>query len=291
MTAPNLTDYFTPSVAEEVIELLQRYGDKALIVAGGTFVHGLEARGLLAEVRALIDIQKLKLNGVTTSDDLVEIGATTTLSEVGASALIAQNPVYGGILDVLRYPPAQIKNTGTIGGCVCASAPLYDLPAVLLALDASVSARGASGQRVIALADFFTGLFENALSADEFVSEIQLPKSSGDTASAFLKLETNANDLAIINVAVRLTRDDDGRCHDTRVVIGGGVGETYQRATSVETKLNGAPATNTTFTVAAAAVTEDVEAISDHRGSASYRMHIAQVFIGRALALALQRLN
>jgi carbon-monoxide dehydrogenase medium subunit len=277
VTLPDLSDYFIPEQQSELLELLQRFGENAMIVAGGTFVHGLEARGLLSEVRALIDIGRLGLNGIAADSSGVVLGATTTLAELGA------------LQDALGYPPVQIRNVGTVGGCLAASAPLYDVPGTLLALDGTVRAIGANGAREIALTDFFTGLFENALQPDEFITEIRLPVQPAGTASAFLKLETNANDLAIINVAVRFTLDDAGVCQESRVVIGGGIGERYVRAGTAEAELNGAKPGADLFEVAAAAVATDIDPITDHRGSEAYRRHMAVVYTRRALGHALER--
>ena len=291
MAIPNLTDYFTPEKPGEVIELLQRFGDDAMIVAGGTFVHGLEARGLLSQVEALIDIQKLGLSGVSDDGARISLGAATNFATLAATDFVQNDPAFGAVKDALQYPPAQIRNVGTIGGCVCASAPLYDVPATLLALDGSVTAQGPGGTREIALSEFFVGLFENALANDEFITELGIPKPAANTSSAFLKLETNANDLAILNVAVRFTRDGSGNCQDARIIVGGGVGETYARAGSAEAALNGAPAAAESFAAAAEAVAGDITTVDDHRGSAAYRTHIAKVYTQRALTTALERLG
>jgi carbon-monoxide dehydrogenase medium subunit len=291
MALPNINDYFVPESHQEAVDLLKRFGENAMIVAGGTFVHGLEARGVLADVEALVDIGRLGLGGITVNDAGVTLGATTVFAELEAHEAVQTDPALGAIKDALTYPPQQIRNVGTVGGCICASAPLYDMPCALLALDGRAIAVGEGGEREIALADFFTGLFENALTDTELLTEVVLPAAAPNTASAFLKLETNANDLAILNVAVRLTVDDSGACQDTRVIVGGGVGETYARATGTESKLNGAPASADTFAAAAETVGDEIDAVDDHRGSAAYRNHIAKVFTRRALGTALERLG
>ncbi|MDJ0928289.1 MAG: FAD binding domain-containing protein, partial [Gammaproteobacteria bacterium] len=154
-----------------------------------------------------------------------------------------------------------------------------------------VRTEGSGGSREIALADFFTGLFENALHQDELLTEVVLPAAANKTASAFLKLETNANDLAIMNLAVRLTVDGNGNCADTRIWVGGGVGETYARGVSAEAVLNGSTAEAASFAAAADAIGNDIETVSDHRASAAYRAHIAKVYTRRCLATALERLG
>ena len=221
----------------------------------------------------------------------LSLKALTTLAEVEAEQLISRNPALACIGDALRYPPRQILNVGTVGGCVAAAAPLYDLPAAFLALDGQVQTSLAGQQRTIPLDDFFVGLFESALQRGEIITAVDLPAPAARTASAFLKLETNANDLSILNVAVRLTLDKDGRCADSRIILGGGVGETYVRATRAEAALRGQAASETSFAAAAAAVIDDFEAVEDHRASAAYRRHIAQVYVRRALATALARLG
>jgi carbon-monoxide dehydrogenase medium subunit len=291
MALPNINDYFVPGTRQEALALMKKFGDGAMLVAGGTFVHGLEVRGVLEDVQALIDIGQLDLDGIRTDGDRLVIGATTTFATLQAHPQIAAAPVYGAICDALRYPPAQIRNVGTVGGCIAASAPLYDLPCALSALDARLHIDGGQGARQVGLDEFFTGLFENVLGSDELLTEIELPNAPANTASAFLKLETNANDLAILNLAVRLTVDDAGRCAEARIFVGGGVGETYARAVSAETVLNGSPAEAASFAAASEAVGNDIQPVDDHRASAAYRAHIAKVYTRRCLATALERLG
>lgn len=291
MTLPDLSDYFVPAKESELIDLLGRFGERAMIVAGGTFVHGLEARGLLSEVEALIDIGRLGLGEIAMNAAGVTLGATTTLAELRRADFVQQDPAFGALRDALDYPPVQIRNVGTVGGCLAASAPLYDVPAALLSLDGAACVRGGGGKRDIELNGFFVGLFENALRPDEFIAKLTIPKPAAGTAGAFLKLETNANDLAIINVAVRITLDDSDRCADSRIVIGGGVGECYVRAAGAEAALDGEKAGDELFAAAAAAVAQDIEPVTDQRGSAAYRRHMAVVYTRRALERALGRIR
>ncbi|UCG73945.1 MAG: FAD binding domain-containing protein [Chromatiales bacterium] len=291
MALPNIQDYYVPGTRQEAVELLGKFGENAMLVAGGTFVHGLEVRGVLGEIEALIDIGQLGLAGIRSEDGKLVVGATTNFGEIQAHADIASAPHYAAIIDALTYPPAQIINVGTIGGCIAASAPLYDLPCALSALDASLRINGGNGAREVALGEFFTGLFENVLASNELITEVVLPAAPANTASAFLKLETNANDLAIVNLAVRLTVDSAGNCADTRVYVGGGIGESYARAVSAEAVLNGAPAEAASFDAASEAVVNDIEPVDDHRASAAYRAHIVKVYTRRCLATALERLG
>jgi CO/xanthine dehydrogenase FAD-binding subunit len=198
-----------------------------LVLAGGTFLHGLEARGLLSDVEELIDIRRAGLDGIYDDDRSLLIGATVTFSQLQSLASVQGASWLAGLRDALDYPPVQIRNTATIGGCVSASCPFFDVPTALLALGAVVTAKGGeAGERQLALSAFLAGLFVNSLEPGELVTAVTIPKSAGNGASAFIKLEGNANDLAIVNAAVYLSIDSEKTCIEARVALGGGVAET-----------------------------------------------------------------
>jgi carbon-monoxide dehydrogenase medium subunit len=281
-------EFHLPDSESEVVDLLQRYGEDALLVGGGTFLHGLEARGLLAGVRALIDLQRAGLSGVRAESDGLQIGATATLRTLEDA--LDGSPWLGAVGDALRHPSSQIKNVATVGGSVAAACPFFDPPVAFEALDAEVVALGRGGSRVLPLPEFFTGLFKNALEVGELVTELRLPAAPDGSASGFERLQTNANDLAIISAAVRVTRGEDGTCREARVVVGGGL-ERPVRARSAERALTGSELTGEALRAAAEAVAEDVEPWSDHRASGPYRKAMAKVMVRRALARAVKRLS
>ncbi len=290
MSLSNANEYFTPSSNEQVLELLDRYGDGALIVAGGSFVHGLEARGLLLGIEALIDLRNLQLKEISSESDGLTIGAMVSFTQLQQLEEVQTSAALGAVWDALQYPPLQIKNVATVGGNIAAACPYFDLPTALLALDAEVRVQAPGGPRTLSLPDMLVGLFQNALEANEFVAALFLPRQPARTASAFIKLETNANDLAIVNVAVRISLDSAGVCQQARVVIGGGVAETPVRALATENLLQGATLSAEVLQQAAAAVHTDVQPMSDHRASAAYRSAMAQTLTQRALRRALDRL-
>ena len=273
-----------------MVQLLQQHEDSALIVAGGTFLHGLASRGLLTGIEALIDIQGLGLDHIAVDPDNVVIGATTRLAQLEASEPIQRDAWLGAVKDAIAYPPVQIMNSATVGGSVASACPLFDLPTGFLALDGVVQAYGPDGSRDIPLEAFFSGLFENSLAPDEFVTAISLPQPPPNSASAFIKLETNANDLAIVNVAVALTLEGSGSCGQPRVFVGGGTGETPVRAGSAEQLLAGARVDEDVIGAAAAAAQTDVDPISDHRASRAYRSAMVKVLTEKALHKAMARL-
>lgn len=291
MALTEIKQYFRPESPREVVELLRKYGSGARVLGGGTFLHGLAARGLGLQLDALIDLQGAGLSYVKAEPDSLVIGSATTLAALAAADPIRQNMEYAAVADALRCPPAQIRNISTVGGCLAAASPLFDLPVALLALNASVHALGWRGEREIALQEFFLDYFESALKLDELLAEVRIPTLPPKSASAFLKLETNACDLALLNVAVCLTVSDTGTCQEARVIVGGGVGKVPVRAASCERVLVGKHITPGLVMDAGEAVTSDVRPVSDHRASAKYRAALAKVFVRRTLGRALERLG
>jgi len=284
-------EYLSPRSKEQVLELLQQHGDGALIVAGGSFVRGLDARNLLSEIDVMIDLRHLGLNTVASGSDGLSIGAMVTFTELQKRKEIQDSAAFGAIRDALTYPPVQIRNVATVGGNIAAACPYFDLPTALMSLDASVHAYGPGGSRTIALRDFFASLFQSTLEHSEFVTGISLPKLPERSASAFLKLESNANDLAIVNVAARVSLDASGLCREARVVVGGGAAQTPVRSAGAEKALLGKKMSDDVIGAASAAVKADLEPMSDHRGSAAYRSYMAQILTGRALRRAVAGLN
>lgn len=291
MSLTSVKEYFSPEGKDRALELLGTYGDAALIVAGGTFVHGLDARDLLVGIEALIDIRNLGLDQINRSDAGLEIGAMVTFKALQELPEVRQDPALGAVQDALKYPPLQIRNVATVGGNIASACPYFDLPTASMALGAVIRALGPNGQRDIDAQDFSAGLFQNTLESSEFVSSVLIPKHPPRSGSAFIKFETNANDLAIVNVATRVTLDDSGRCTDAGIVVGGGVAEIPVRATAAENELQGKPLSDEVIAQAASAAQSELDPMSDHRASAAYRSLLAKVLTERALKKAIARLD
>jgi len=291
MALVKLKEFCVPDTPEQVDACVDKYGENALILAGGSFIHGLEARGLLSEVEALIDIRKLGFAGVAATAEGLRIGAMTTFAQLEQAPGLGRAPWLGALKDALTYPPMQIKNAATVGGCLAAACPFFDIPTALLALDCKLSTSKAGSKREMDLADLFSGLFENSLAPGELIAEVKLNKPAGRAASAFIKLEGTANDLAIVNAAAFIAVDGAGQCQSARVTLGGGVGDNAVRSTSAEKVLLGQKLTEELLQRAADAVEQDIQPMADHRASAAYRLAMAKVFTKRALSQALSRLN
>ena len=230
----------------------------------------------LAAPEVIIDLGGLRdLSYVTDQGSYVAIGALTRHHDVENSELLGREvPLLAHAAGQVGDP--QIRHRGTIGGSIAHADPASDLPAVLLALDATIVARGADGEREIGIGEFFQGLFETALEPDELLTEIRVPKpASGDGGSwSFQKFTQRAIDWAIVGCAVQ-----DG--HVALVNMGG----TPLRAVATEAAL----ARGASPAEAAAHAAEGTSAADDIRATRAYREHLARVLVSRALTEASSR--
>jgi carbon-monoxide dehydrogenase medium subunit len=210
------------------------------------------------------------LSYVRDAGDHIAIGALTRHRDVETSDVLARE------CGVLRAVAAQVgdnqvRHRGTIGGSVAHGDPASDLPAALLALDATFVVQGKRGTREIAASEFFRGFLETALAPDELLREIRVPKTGAD-GFAFEKFNRRAQDFATVGVVAART---NGATHVGLV----NMGSTPLRATAVEQALaQGASAAD-----AAAHAADGTEPGSDLNASAEYRGHLARVLVRRAL--------
>lgn len=290
MALTKLKGYYQPESTKEASKLLFQYQDSAMLVGGGTFIHGLVARGLITDVDYLIDLTRLPINDIAREKKYLSIGATARFTDIESHADIVGNKLYAAISDAMAYPPPQVKNAATMGGCLGSACPFLDSPIALLALDATVIVAGRRFIREINIEDLFVSLFSCSLKPGEFITEVRVPEQPVNTASAFFKLETNANDLAILNSASRLTINNNV-IQNPRIFVGGGVGETPVRCSQAERVLEGKALSMDLIEQASLVAMENIEPLSDHRASAGYRKTMTNVFVKRSLLKSIERLG
>ena len=278
---PASFEYERAGSLDEALSLLAAGGDDARPLAGGHSLLPL-MRLRLARPSLLVDIGGLdELRGVRADGDSVEIGALTTHHELaGASELSGGSGLIAKVAEGIGDP--QVRHRGTIGGSVAHADPASDLPAALLALDAEVSVAGGGGTRSIAAADFFVGPFMSAMDAGEIVTGVRVPRMDG-WGSAYRKFQRRAQDWAIVGVAAVVDWGESG-------IAGARIGLTNMsgtplRAGAVEAALAGA-SEKAEIMAAAAKVSELDAPPADENASSEYRLHLAQVLIGRAVAEA-----
>ena len=174
----------------------------------------------------------------------------------------------------------QVRHRGTIGGSLAYGDPASDLPAVLLALDGEIDITSSGGVRTVAAADFFHGVFETAVGAEELVTEVRVPKLSGDHVWSYVKFRRRAQDWATVGVAAVARRSNGGV--DAPAISLVSMGATPLRAGAAEAAWNAGEDPG-------AVAAEGTDPPSDTNGSADYRRHLVQVLVRRAVEEAGRR--
>lgn len=269
---PAAFDYVRPGSIEEALAALADPDAKAL-AGGHSLIPALKVR--LARPSVLVDLRDLDLRGVAIDEAAVTIGALTTYGEAaralaGVSGVDALREAIGSVGDL------QIRNAGTIGGCIAHADPASDVAAAVLALGARLTAQSPAGTREIAADDLFLGPFTTALAAQELITEITIPRGGG---SAYASVEDLASGYPLAGAAVRLARagESDGSC---RVALTGALGAP-SRLPSVEALIEreGVEADLSAALSALELATDDV----------AYRRHLVEVVVRRAAARAVER--
>jgi carbon-monoxide dehydrogenase medium subunit len=277
-------DYVRATSVDDAIRLLHEHGDDAKLLAGGhSLIPMMKLR--LAAPAVLIDIAGIpQLDAISASGSRITIGALAKHAALAASDDLKQRaPVLWDAANDLGDP--QVRNRGTIGGASAHGDPSADYPAVLQALEATLTLTGKSGTRELSAADFFRGMFETALASNEVLTQISFGAAPN---SAYVKYHHPASHYAVVGAAVVLTLEG-GTIASARVAITG-LGDAAFRARGVETALQGVKVTDADAVRAAcASAARGVSARADTFASASYRSAMADVFAARAVTKAATR--
>lgn len=280
---PASFEYEIAGSVGHALELLTAHGAEAKVLAGGhSLVPLMKLR--LATPSVVIDVGRLRdLAYAREEGDEIAIGALTTHRQVARDPILTRqcgliSRVASTIGDV------QVRSRGTIGGSVAHADPAADLPAALLALDATIVARGPSGERRIAASDFFQSFLTTALADDELLTEIRVPKLAG-SGWHYEKFVKRSTDWAIVGCAVVVDRTD-GTIDRARVALCN-MGSAPMRASGVEGALAGA-ATDAQIADAAQLAADGTEPPADLNATSEYRRHLARVLTRRAVVAALR---
>jgi carbon-monoxide dehydrogenase medium subunit len=280
---PAKFDYVRPGSLDEAVRVLADGGDDAKVIAGGQSLLPL-LRLRLAYPDLLVDLAGLaELRGVSDAGDSLLIGARTTHYQLIHDPLVAE---HCGLLAQATSTVADpaIRHRGTLGGALVHADPAGDLPAVALALEATLVARGPGGEREIAAADFFVDYLTTSLEPDEILTGIRVPKLGPGWGYRYEKFHRTAQSWATVGVAA-LVRRSNGSVAEARIGLTN-MGPTPVRASAAESAVAGAQASREALRSAAAAAAEGTEPPADLHGAPDYRRHLARVLTGRALAAA-----
>jgi carbon-monoxide dehydrogenase medium subunit len=267
------------------LELLGAQGDRAKVLSGGqSLMPAMNLRLISPEL--IVDIGELaELRGIAVRDDVLNIGALTRHVELQRSPEVAAHaPLLTEAVTHVAHP--AIRNRGTLGGSLAHADPASELPACMVALNATIVVRGAKGERRIAAVDFFKGIYETGLSPDELLISVELPVRRKDSAHFFDEFARRHGDYAIAGLAARAIMDD-GLFIDLRLAFFA-VGDRPVLAKAVR-GLTNVLITPAVLSEASAALGRELDPQDDQQASAPMRRHLAQVLMRRCVAKLLDR--
>ncbi len=272
-------DYVRASSIEEAISLKGANDESSVLAGGHSLIPAMKLR--LSTPQKLIDISRLdQLKNISNSGSFISIGALCTHKQCAESDVIKNNcPALSDAASVIGDP--HVRNKGTIGGALAHSDPQADYPGAILALNATMVAKGPSGERTIAADDYFTGLWETALGEGELLTEIRIPMNSINANSCYVKFPQPASRYPYVGCGVALN-SSGGTCSDIRVGFSG-VGEWAFRDTGIEAALKGQHLNESSIASATDKAAEGQAVLSDHFVSEEYRRAMAKVFAKRAI--------
>ena len=279
--------FIEPATIEEACQRLadDPWGVKA--VAGGTAVVLMMRQGLLMP-DSLISIRHLPgLHGIERTDEVVRIGATTTLAEVAAAPVVRSAlPSLAHACAVVGNP--RIRNAATLGGNVAEADYASDPPAALASLGARVHVRGPSGTRTLGVPEVIRGFYETSLNDGELITHIDVPLPRAPRGAVYLKYRSRSSeDRACVGVAARVDFAGDS-VQDLDVVVAA-VASTLQRVPQALERAVGTPLAAGTIEDVASAYAEAINPMEDGRGSSWYRRRMIRVFVRRGLEQARQQ--
>jgi aerobic carbon-monoxide dehydrogenase medium subunit len=279
---PSKFQYHAPTTVAEAARLLVEYGDDVKVLAGGqSLVPMMSLR--LSSIGHLVDLNRIDgMNTIRRVDGALRVGALVRQAvaehDVGVAADV---PLLAKSLPHIGH--FQIRNRGTVGGSIAHADPASELPAVTLALDATIEATGPNGTRFIPAGDFFVGYWQTTLDPDEILTAVHFPVWTGRCGFAVEEVARRHGDFAICGAVCGVEVAGD---HITRAAIGlFGVAGTPVRASAAEAALIAGGASTDLADIARLA-TEDLDPAGDIHATGAYRKQVAAVVVRRALAAA-----
>jgi carbon-monoxide dehydrogenase medium subunit len=268
-------DYEVAESVEHAVSLLGEREDAKLLAGGHSLLPVLRLR--FARPALLVDLGRVDgLSYVRDGGDTIAIGALTRHHDVHGAPLLQEHcPLVSYTAGLIGDP--QVRHRGTIGGSLAHGDPASDLPAVLLALDGEVDVVGPQGTRTIPAAELFRGPFETALAPQEVMTEVRVPKLTGDHGWSYLKFRRRAADWATVGAVVVVK--GNGSIEEAAVGLVS-MGATPLRARATEQALLAGESDP------AALADDGTDPPSDTNGTAEFRRHLARVLVRRALGEA-----
>ena len=264
---------------DEARDLLNRYGEDAAVICGGTELLLLMKLGF-SSYGHLVDVKGIEeLGGIRTENGALVIGSTVTHREIETSPLVLERlPAFAamerGVANI------RVRNVGTLGGNLCFSDPHSDPATLLLALDAEVE----HGAGLVPLSEFLVGPYETGLEHDQILRSVRIPIPPSGTGIAHRKLSFHERPAATVACAVRVA---EGAVVEARIAVGS-VGARPVRARAAEARLAGTQTGDTVALREAAVLAAGAsEAVEDANGSAEYKTELVRVLVERCFGDAI----
>ncbi len=267
------------------LDLLVAHGDRAKVLSGGqSLMPAMNLRLISPEL--IVDIGELvELRGIAVSGDVLRIGALMRHVELLRSSEIATHaPLLTDAIVHVAHP--AIRNKGTIGGSLAHADPASELPACMVALNATIIIRGRAGERRIPAEEFFTGIYETALSSQELLVAVELPVGRTNSSHYFHEFARRHGDYAIAGLAAQAIVEGDVFADLRLGFFAVGDRPILAKAAS---KLIDVPINSAVLTEVAAALAEEIDPQSDQQASASMRRHLAKILLARGVSALLGR--
>ncbi len=284
-------EFHAPTSLAEAIGLLSGHGQDVGVLSGGTDLI-IQYRAGRRQFGHMVDIKKIPELNVLSYDAKqgLRLGAAVCC-DVLTDFAPAQEHYPGLVEGAELIGSTQIQSRATVGGNVCNGSPAADSICALIVLDATCVVAGPGGTREIAAQDFMTGPGQTALQAGELLVELRVPPRPARSSDAYLRfIPRNEMDIAVAGAAAALTLAANGTVAAARIAIGA-VGPTPIVVEAAGRALVGKQLGEATLAAAAQASQAAARPISDVRGPADYRRHLAGVLTRRSLALAAQRIR
>jgi carbon-monoxide dehydrogenase medium subunit len=274
-------EFFAATDLQEALSLLADRREQAVILAGGTDL-GLKFHNRELQPGALVYIGQLGLDYIKEEDGKLVMGAAATIEDIATSSLVlSRAPIVAQAAREHSSPP--IRNAATIGGNLANASPAADMATPLLVLDAELVLVSQDGERVVPIAEFFTGPHETVRTPDELLTEVRIPAVDGQ--AAFIKLgRRKAHTLSVANAATRVVMDG-ARCADVRIAAGA-VAPTPIRCVEAEDVIRGKDLTPELISESASQAVGECNPVDDERATAWYRRRVIKVLVERALKQA-----
>ena len=282
-------DYQEPTTLKKAFGLMEKHGDDARVIAGGTSLIIMMRQRLLMP-KVVISLGRIpKFDRITyNSKEGLRIGAGARHRDIELSPAVKKHyPLLHETFRKVAQP--RIRNMGTVGGNLAAGDPLTDPGTSLIALDAEVTLTNSKGQRTLRLDEFFIDYYQTAMEPGELLTEIHVPPPERPGWSHIKFTPRSIEDFATVGVAITL-QAHNGTCEDIRIGLNS-VASTIVRARKAEEVLRGKSITDAALQEIGEVAATECDPTDDNRGSAEYKLDLVKVLVRRAAREAYQRLG